>query len=80
MRIENKKELKEISEKEVYVKLLKTLWRYLSASRRKQFWLLLILMISAAFAEVISVGSVLPFSFVFIINRLTINTKFTTCW
>jgi ATP-binding cassette, subfamily B, bacterial PglK len=61
MRIENKKELKEISEKGAYVKLLKTLWRYLSASRRKQFWLLLILMIVASFAEVVSVGSVLPF-------------------
>jgi len=41
--------------------MLKKLWDHLSVRRRKQFWLLLILMVLASIAEVISIGSVLPF-------------------
>jgi ATP-binding cassette subfamily B protein len=38
-----------------------TLWHYLPKHRKKQFWLLLVLMIIASILDVISVGSVLPF-------------------
>ncbi|MEJ1354050.1 MAG: ABC transporter ATP-binding protein [Candidatus Sedimenticola sp. (ex Thyasira tokunagai)] len=38
-----------------------TLWKYLSQQRKKQFTLLLILIISASLSEVVSIGLVLPF-------------------
>lgn len=41
--------------------LLKRLWRHISPRRRGQFGLLLILMLIASFAEIISIGAVLPF-------------------
>lgn len=41
--------------------LLARLWHYISPRRRGQFGLLLILMILASFAEIISIGAVLPF-------------------
>ena len=40
---------------------LLVLWGHLSKRRRKQFWLLLVLMILASITEIISVGAVLPF-------------------
>ena len=43
------------------LKLLATLWRHIEPRRRKQFGLLLALVIVAAFAEVVSIGAVLPF-------------------
>ena len=41
--------------------LLLRLWHHVSPRRRGQFWLLLGLMIVASFAEIISIGAVLPF-------------------
>ena len=41
--------------------LLRRLWRHLAPRRRKQFGLLLILMILSAFTEVVSLGAVMPF-------------------
>ena len=41
--------------------LLRRLWHHISARRRGQFGLLLILMLLASFAEVLSIGAVLPF-------------------
>lgn len=41
--------------------LLQRLWKFITPMRRKQFSLLLILMIFASFAEIISIGAVLPF-------------------
>ncbi len=41
--------------------LLKRLWRHLSRRRRRQFGLLMGLMLVSAFAEVVSLGAVLPF-------------------
>jgi ABC-type multidrug transport system fused ATPase/permease subunit len=41
--------------------LLKRLWRQISSRRRGQFALLLALMLLASFAEMISIGAVLPF-------------------
>jgi ABC-type multidrug transport system fused ATPase/permease subunit len=41
--------------------LLKRLWRHIHHRRRKQFGLLLILMVIASFAEILSIGAVLPF-------------------
>jgi ABC-type bacteriocin/lantibiotic exporter with double-glycine peptidase domain len=41
--------------------LLNNLWFYISPRRRWQFGLLLILMVLTSFAEVISIGAVLPF-------------------
>jgi ATP-binding cassette subfamily B protein len=40
---------------------LMTLWCYFSKRRKKQFWMLLILMILASFVDVISISAVLPF-------------------
>ena len=41
--------------------MLRTLWSHLSKRRKKQFGLLLMLMVSSSLLEVISVGAVLPF-------------------
>ncbi len=41
--------------------LLLRLWRHVTPRRRGQFGLLLVLMIAASFAEIISIGAVLPF-------------------
>jgi len=42
-------------------KMFKQLWKHISKKRRKQFFLVLFLMILSSFAEIISIGSVLPF-------------------
>ena len=42
-------------------KLLLQLWHHMSLTRRHQFILLLVLMVVASFAEIISIGSVIPF-------------------
>ena len=41
--------------------LLARLWRHISSRRRGQFGLLLVLMFIASFAEILSIGAVLPF-------------------
>jgi len=41
--------------------LLKGLWHHISPTRRRQFALLLVLMLFTSFAEVLSIGAVLPF-------------------
>jgi ABC-type multidrug transport system fused ATPase/permease subunit len=41
--------------------LLKRLWHHLSRHRQRQFGLLMVLMLVSAFAEVVSLGAVLPF-------------------
>ena len=41
--------------------LLKRLWHHISGRRRSQFAILLILMVAASFAEILSIGAVLPF-------------------
>jgi ABC-type bacteriocin/lantibiotic exporter with double-glycine peptidase domain len=41
--------------------LLKCLWHHISRRRRGQFGLLLVLMLLASFAEILSIGAVLPF-------------------
>lgn len=41
--------------------LLSRLWRHISPRRRRQFWMLLVLMILSSFAEIISIGAVIPF-------------------
>jgi ATP-binding cassette, subfamily B, bacterial PglK len=43
------------------IQLLKRLWQHISPRRRTQFGLLLMLMVLASFAEIISIGAVLPF-------------------
>jgi ATP-binding cassette, subfamily B, bacterial PglK len=43
------------------IKLLQRLWRHLSAGRRRQFGVLLVLMLLASFGEILSIGAVLPF-------------------
>lgn len=37
------------------------LWLHISPHRRRQFWVLLVLMLFASFAEILSIGAVLPF-------------------
>lgn len=44
-----------------HLQSLKALWGHISERRRRQFTLLLALMVLASFAEIISIGSVLPF-------------------
>jgi len=41
--------------------MIKKLWQHLTKRRRKQFWLLLILMIVSSIMEIISIGAVVPF-------------------
>lgn len=41
--------------------LLKRLWHHINPRRRGQFGLLLLLMVCASFAEILSIGAVLPF-------------------
>jgi ATP-binding cassette, subfamily B, bacterial PglK len=41
--------------------MIKTLWQHSTKRRRKQFWLLLILMILASIMEIVSIGAVVPF-------------------
>lgn len=41
--------------------LLRRLWRHINVRRRRQFSLLLALMVLASFAEILSIGAVLPF-------------------
>ena len=41
--------------------LLKRLWHHISKRRRSQFAILLLLMVAASFAEILSIGAVLPF-------------------
>lgn len=41
--------------------LLHRLWRHINPRRRGQFGLLLVLMLAASFAEILSIGAVLPF-------------------
>jgi ATP-binding cassette, subfamily B, bacterial PglK len=41
--------------------MIKKLWKHLTKRRRKQFYLLLILMILASIMEVVSIGAVVPF-------------------
>jgi ATP-binding cassette, subfamily B, bacterial PglK len=41
--------------------LLARLWEHIAASRRRQFALLVLLMVFASFAEALSIGAVLPF-------------------
>ena len=46
---------------ETFPVLFKRLWRHISLRRRMQFAILFLLMILASFAEVVSIGAVLPF-------------------
>jgi ABC-type multidrug transport system fused ATPase/permease subunit len=41
--------------------LLRRLWHHINPNRRRQFGLLLVLMLLASFAEILSIGAVLPF-------------------
>ena len=41
--------------------MIKKLWQHLTKRRRKQFWLLLILMIVSSIMEIISISAVVPF-------------------
>ncbi|OIQ97551.1 heterocyst differentiation ATP-binding protein HepA [mine drainage metagenome] len=43
------------------IQLLKRLWRHISPRRRGQFGLLLVLILLASFAEILTIGAVLPF-------------------
>ena len=40
---------------------LKRLWQHISPQRRRQFGLLLVLMILSSFAEILSIGAIMPF-------------------
>jgi len=40
---------------------LKLFWSHLATLRKKQFWLIFILMIVASLSEAVSIGAILPF-------------------
>ena len=46
---------------ESLISLMLRLWRHLSARRQRQFVLLMSLMLVSVFAEIVSLGAVLPF-------------------
>jgi len=50
-----------LTKKKINSSKLFILWGYLKKRRRKQFWLLLVLMFIASLLEVVSIGAVLPF-------------------
>ena len=50
-----------ITDNQSITNLLKRLWHHISPRRRGQFGLLLVLMLLASFAEILSIGAVLPF-------------------
>jgi ABC-type multidrug transport system fused ATPase/permease subunit len=52
---------KKMKENQTLTSLLKRLWHHISPRRRGQFGLLLVLMLVASFAEIVSIGAVLPF-------------------
>ena len=41
--------------------MIKSLWSYLSRKRQIQFWMLLLLILITALAEMVSIGAILPF-------------------
>jgi ABC-type multidrug transport system fused ATPase/permease subunit len=43
------------------IQLLKRLWHHISRRRRRQFGILLVVMLLTSFAEILSIGAVLPF-------------------
>ena len=53
--------------------LLLRLWRHLSRHRQRQFGLLLILMLASVFAEVVSLGAVVPFISILIAPDVVFN-------
>jgi ABC-type bacteriocin/lantibiotic exporter with double-glycine peptidase domain len=57
--------------------LLKRIWSHLSLRRKRQFILLLCLMLLVSFAEVANVGSVIPFLGVLVAPEKVFNSKFT---
>ena len=56
--------------------LLIRLWRHLSQGRRRQFVLLVVLMLVSAFAEVASLGAVLPFLGILVTPERVLNHPF----
>ena len=44
-----------------FLKLLQRLWRHISAHRKRQLLILLILTFASAFVEILSIGAVIPF-------------------
>ena len=57
--------------------LLKRIWSHLSFRRKRQFILLLCLMLLVSFAEVANVGSVIPFLGVLVAPEQVFNSRFT---
>jgi ATP-binding cassette subfamily B protein len=41
--------------------MIKQLWQHLTKRRKKQFWLLLVLMVTASIMEIVSIDAVVPF-------------------
>jgi ATP-binding cassette, subfamily B, bacterial PglK len=41
--------------------LIKALWRHLGDNRKKQCWLILVLMVLSSFMEIVSIGAIFPF-------------------
>jgi len=56
--------------------LIHRLWRHLSSRRRKQIFLLLMLMIMVSLVEIVSIGSILPFLAVLTTPDKVFNHKF----
>ena len=55
--------------------MIRKIWIYLSKRRKRQFWLILILMIIASLFEIISVGAVIPFISILSSPEMVFNHK-----
>ena len=55
--------------------LLIRLWYHLTRRRRRQFGLLMVLMLVSAFAEVVSLGAVLPFLGILVAPEQVFNER-----
>ena len=62
------------------LQLLGRLWAHLNSRRRKQFGGLLLLMIFTSFAEVISIGSVIPFLGVLTNSKQIFESRLAESW
>lgn len=64
-----------MSQNQSFTSLLRRLWKHISKRRRIQFWILLFLMVTSSFAEILNIGAVMPFLGVLIEPEKIYNIK-----
>ena len=58
------------------IPLIQRLWRHLETKRKRQFFFLLVLILTSSFAEVISIGAILPFLGILTSPEIVFNNSF----